>query len=81
MMYYGEMSGWGYALMAFSAAVFWGLVIVGIVLLVRHLGRSGRPRTAAQTPEQLVAERFARGEIDESEYQARVATLREPWSG
>jgi putative membrane protein len=49
-------------------------VIVGIVLLVRYFGRSGQPPTAAHTPEQLLAERFARGEIDESEYQARLAT-------
>jgi putative membrane protein len=41
-------------------------VIVGIVLLVRYFGRSGQPATPAHTPEQLLAERFARGEIDES---------------
>jgi putative membrane protein len=78
MMYYGDMNGWGFALMGISAVVFWGLVIVGIVLLVRYLGRSGQPPTATHTPEQLLAERFARGEIDESEYQARLATLRGP---
>jgi len=75
MMYYGDMSGWGFALMAISAVVSWGGVIVGVVLLVRYFGRSGQPPTAAHTPEQLLAERFARGEIDESEYQARLATL------
>jgi putative membrane protein len=78
MMYYGDMSGWGFALMAISAVVFWGLVIVGIVLLVRYFGRSGQPPTAVHAPEQLLAERFARGEIDESEYHARLATLRGP---
>jgi putative membrane protein len=78
MMHYGDMSGWGFALMAISAVVFWGLVIVGIVMLVRYFGRSGQPTTAAPTPEQLLAERFARGEIDESEYDARLATLRAP---
>jgi putative membrane protein len=76
MMYFGDMSGWGFALMGISAVVFWGLVIVGIVLLVRYFGRSGQPATPAHTPEQLLAERFARGEIDESEYQARLGTLR-----
>jgi putative membrane protein len=78
MMYYGDMSGWGFALMGISAVVFWGLVIVGIVLLVRYFGRSRQPPTAARTSEQLLAERFARGEIDKSEYQARLATLRGP---
>ena len=78
MMYYGDMSGWGFALMGISAVVFWGLLILAIVMLIRYFGRSGQPPTAAHTPEQLLAERFARGEIDESEYQARRATLRGP---
>ena len=78
MMYYGDMSGWGFALMAISAVVFWGLLILAIVMLIRYFGRSGQPPTAAPTPEQLLAERFARGEIDESEYEARLATLRAP---
>ena len=62
MMHYGDMSGWGFALMGISAVVFWGLVIVGIVMLVRYFGRSGQPTTAAPTPEQLLAERFLAGE-------------------
>ena len=78
MMYYGDMSGWGFALMGISAVVFWGLVIFGIVLLVRYVSRSGQAPTVPPSPEQLLAERFARGEIDESEYRARLETLRGP---
>jgi putative membrane protein len=59
-------------------------VIFGIVLLVRYVGRSGQPpaslppRSAepAPSPERLLAERFARGEIGEEEYQQRLAVLR-----
>lgn len=76
----GDTNGWGYVPMAMSMLVFWGLVIAGVVLLVRYLGRSGQidvgPLTA-RTPEQLLAERFAHGEIDEHEYSNRLATLRE----
>jgi putative membrane protein len=75
---YGDhMSGWGYALMTISTVVFWGLVITGIVLLIRRFGRGtnqleqGRP-----TPEQLLAERFARGEINEDEYLSRLEVVR-----
>ena len=32
-------------------------------------------------PEQILAERFARGEIDEGEYRARLAVLRGPAEG
>ena len=86
MYWYGSgMSGWGYALMTVSMILFWGAVIAGIVALVRYFGRSGQPPEASpssqtppasQTPEQLLAERFARGEISEDEYRQRLAVLR-----
>ncbi len=80
MYWYGSgMSGWGYALMTVSMVLFWGAVIFGIVALVRYFGRDGQPGTAAPSqppsPEHLLAERFARGEIDEEEYQRRLAAL------
>jgi putative membrane protein len=76
-----DVSGWGYAGMAISMVLFWGLVIAGIVVLVRYLARSEQPRGGppadpAPSPEQVLAERFARGEIDEEEYLHRRAVLR-----
>jgi putative membrane protein len=62
--------------------LFWG-VIVGIgVLIYRALSnppnRTNLPTPPpARTPEQLLAERFARGEIDEDEYHRRLTPLRE----
>ena len=84
MYWYGSgMSGWGYALMTVSMILFWGAVIYGIVLLVRYFGRSGQPPAAPSqsaeappSPERLLAERFARGEIGEEEYRQRLAVLR-----
>lgn len=80
MYWYGNgMGGWGYALMTVSMVLFWGLVILGVVALIRYLTRApqhrGNARASRPTPEQLLAERFARGEIDEQEYQSRLATL------
>ena len=59
--------------------LFWGLLTTGIVLLVRYL-RSDHPGQApsASSAEQMLAERFARGEINETEYRDRLATLRGP---
>src|SRR5215471_11496632 len=84
MYWYGSgMSGWGYGLMTVSMILFWGAVIFGLVALVRYAGRSGQPPAAPprspdspQAPERLLAERFARGEIDEEEYRQRRAVLR-----
>jgi putative membrane protein len=78
VMYYGDhMSSWGWALAGVGMVVFWGLLITGIVLLVRYVGQAGQQPPVPRTPEQVLAERFARGEIDETEYQNRLAVLRE----
>ena len=83
MMYWGTgMGGWGMLLMTVSGLLFWGLIIAGIVALVRSTGRGGQavpaavPATAqAPTPQQVLADRFARGEIDEDEYSRRLQVL------
>lgn len=65
MYWYGDpMTGWGYALMVISTLTFWALIIGGAVVLVRYLGREAHATPAsppAPTPEQILAERFARG--------------------
>jgi putative membrane protein len=79
MMYWGNgMGGWGIVLMSVSGLLFWGLIIAGIVLLVRSTGRGGQlgaVATQTPTPQRVLADRFARGEIDEEEYSRRMQTL------
>ncbi len=80
MWWYGNgngTDGWGYTLMAVSMVLFYGLVIVGVITMVRYLGRRDRSiATARPTAEQVLAERFAQGEIDEQEYRQRLDVLR-----
>lgn len=61
--------------MTIGMLAFWALVITGVALLVGLFGRVGASPTAPRTPEELLAERFARGEIDEGEYTSRHAAL------
>jgi len=92
MFWYGPgMGGWGYGLAAFGSLLFWAAVVVAIVLLIRHYSRPGSApgRFSAPGsvpgpgwhgpggPEHLLAERFARGEIDADEYRERLRVLRE----
>lgn len=79
MFWNGNMGGWGYALMVISFVLFWGAVIAGIVLLARALGPASQGRNNglhSRYAEDLLAERYARGEIDETEYIARLDVLR-----
>lgn len=73
MMYWfgNDVSGWGYALMIISMAAFWGLIITAFVLMTRSDDRGEKPM-----PEQVLGQRFARGEIDTAEYHDRLQTLR-----
>ncbi|MER6216964.1 SHOCT domain-containing protein [Streptomyces sp. NPDC001272] len=90
MMWYDGGWGWGgWFVMAVFMVLFWALVIAAIVALVRHFsgahpGRqpgwsasADEPGWGSRRAEDLLAERFARGDIDEDEYKRRLAVLRE----
>ena len=62
--------------------LFWTAVIAAIVLANRYLVGSGgtsggSPRYEPPRPEDVLAGRFARGEINEDEYRRRITLLRE----
>lgn len=71
--------GWGWGGwfgMSLGMLVFWGLVIWLVVWLVRASSAKRDSTPATTRPEDVLAERFARGEIDEAEYQDRLRVLR-----
>lgn len=77
MWWYGNpMGGWGYAFMALAMVLFWGVIILGVIGVVRYLMSTDRSATSRPTAEDVLAERFARGEIDEQEYHQRRDALR-----
>ena len=82
MMWYRGDWGWGgWILMTVAMVVFWALLITAVVLLVRYLvtsrGTVVPPAVGPRSAEDLLAERYARGEIDDDEYQRRLALLRQ----
>ncbi|MGY1704786.1 SHOCT domain-containing protein [Geodermatophilus sp. SYSU D00697] len=78
MGWYGwnHMGGWGWFAMIASSLLLAALVVVGIVVLAR-LGKRPPdvPPAPPRSPEELLAERLARGEIGEDEYRSRLAAL------
>jgi putative membrane protein len=90
MMYGGDGSMWGgngwdwggWIMMTIVMVLFLAVVITAIVLAIRYLGGShhttaGPPSYGPSRPEEVLAGRFARGEIDEDEFRRRMTALRE----
>jgi putative membrane protein len=83
MMNHGHWGWAGWLLTTGTTIVFWALVITAVVLLARYLlSLSQRtPGTAhaagTMNAEHTLADRYARGEIDDDEYQRRLRLLRE----
>ena len=73
--YDNEMAWGGWLVMLLGMVAFWGLVVWAVVALFRD-ARSGNTLPTHRDPMDTLGERFARGEIDETEYRARAEVLR-----
>ena len=82
------MYGWGWGgwiLMTLVMVAFWGLVITAVVLAIRYLASGGSHHNRAGSgsvpadsrAEDVLDERYARGEIDDDEYRRRLTLIRE----
>jgi len=76
------MMGWadGYGWIGFGwifMVLFWVLIILGIVALLRWLGAGGNGRRDAsrKTPLEILQARYARGEIEREEYEQKRRDL------
>jgi putative membrane protein len=79
MMWWNDGTGGGdWVVMTLVMVVFWVLVVLAVVALFRGLSRDGQPSgpAAPRDPQQILDERFARGEINAEEYHARQDVLR-----
>lgn len=64
---------WGMVMMLMML-VFWGVVIAGIVLGIRWLAHPGR-ESKSDTALEILRQRYARGEINKEEFEARKRDL------
>lgn len=78
MMWNGDWGVGGWIAMSLMMLVFWGGLIALVVWLIRssHNGRlADRTQNPTDRGEEVLAERFARGEIDEAEFTHRRELL------
>jgi putative membrane protein len=73
---WGYMHGFGWIFFV----LFWAAVIVGVVALVRWLnsksGETSLPPPKEKSALEILDERFARGEIDQQEYEQKWQVLK-----
>ena len=71
---YGMGFGFGWIFMI----LFWGLVVLGIVYLIKNLAggcaSSGKEKT--ESAEEVLKKRFAKGEITKDEFEETMAVLK-----
>ena len=79
MWHGGDWGAWDWTVMTLMMLLFWGGLIALVVYLARAGGGRGsrgiRASSAPATLDEVLAERFARGEIDEDEFIRRRAVL------
>lgn len=78
-MHYFDGSDWGgwWVFMGLMMLAFWVLVAAVLVWLARRSGwgSPGGMPPAAPPPEEVLAQRLARGELDVEEYERRLEAL------
>lgn len=77
MMDWTGCAGWMMGLGWIFMVLVWVLIVVGIIALIRWLGITSSNRNEAQqkTPLQIIQERYARGEIEQEEYEQKRRDL------
>lgn len=76
---WGDMGyglGWTMGIHMISMVLFWILIILGIVVLVRWIGGSSSgAASTSRTALDILKERYARGEIDRHEFEEKKHDL------
>jgi len=70
---WGMWGAWGFGMMLMML-VFWGLIIVGLVLGIRWLVSQGR-ESRSDSALDILRQRYARSEIDKEEFEAKKRDL------
>ncbi len=78
----GMMGNWGYGMMGWFGPimmlVFWGLIILVLILVVRWLWTSSQKKpeqSIQESPLDILKRRYASGEIDREEFEQKKTDL------
>ena len=76
--FYGMHTGWWWLIGMVVMVLFWGTVLWGVFSLVRYLGGGGKTGAPSgrRDAEEILRQRYARGEINREEFRERRDELR-----
>lgn len=78
-MQFGVMDGYGYGMMSggywIFALIFWILVIIGLVLLIKYLWGGGGAKRGEESALEILKKKYARGEINKEEFEEKKKDL------
>lgn len=73
-----QMGAWGW-IGGIMMILFWVLIVVGLVVLIRFLlaktGSDGSGSTQSRSALDILKERYAKGEIDKAEFEQKKRDL------
>ncbi len=72
------MDGYGYGLssgMWILGAIFWILILVGLVLLIKYLWEGAGAKGAQESALEILRKRYAKGEINKEEFEEKKKDL------
>lgn len=76
MMWGNNAAGWGFSFLGpIFMILWWGLIIVVIVALVRWSTNQSKGGSSDKTALDIIKERYARGEIDKQEFEEKKKEL------
>jgi len=79
MMWGYDGFGFGWGGMGIGMLLFWGIIVVAIVLLLRAFGTASSRQSESggrgKAPLDILGERYARGEIDKNEFEQKRRDL------
>lgn len=75
-MPHGMMDGYGMGYgMGILGLIFWILVIIGLVLLIKYLWEGGGVKREQESALEILKRRYARGDISKEEFEDKKKEL------